>query len=405
MKLSVYSEIGRLRKVLLHRPGKELEQLTPERLDKLLFDDIPYLKAAQREHDAFADALRENGVEVLYLKDLMAETLSGNVQLRKSFIRDFIKLSGPVAQHYEKELFKFLMDIESDSELVEKTMTGVSLKEIKKKGQSGFAMSISRDDRFAIDPSPNLYFTRDPFACIGRGVSFSRMYSHARQRETLYGSYIMREHSLFKGNVPAYYEQSLPFSIEGGDILNLGGGVLAVGISQRTEPEAIEILAQKLLLDEESGYKKVVAINIPSIRAYMHLDTVFTQLNENTFTIHPSILPSLRLYELSLNKRRQLRFTQFSSSFDRALAKVMDKDRINLIYCGGDDPVASEREQWNDGSNTLCIAPNKVVVYDRNSVTNDIFKAQGISTIEIPSSELARGRGGPRCMSMPLERD
>lgn len=404
MQLSVFSEISPLKKVLLHRPGPELEQLTPQRLDKLLFDDIPYLLGAQKEHDIFAETLRKNGVSVVYLKDLMAQTLDVSEEIKKSFIRDFIHLSGPVALHFEKETYQYLMGIEKSSDIVEKTMTGLLESELPLKGRSGFAQKINRESRFVLDPSPNLYFTRDPFAVVGKGVSFSRMFSFARQRETLYGKYIMQHHPDFAGNVPAYYESTLPFSIEGGDILNIGNGVLAVGVSQRTEPEAIEILAKRLLSAEDSGYQSILALSIPNLRAYMHLDTVFTQVDEACFTVHPGILHSLKCYRISLSKNGRVLFKELSASLDKVLAKEMKKDKVSLIYCGGQDAVAAEREQWNDGSNTLCIAPGKIIVYDRNTITNHIFRENGISTIEIPSSELARGRGGPRCMSMPLVR-
>jgi arginine deiminase len=261
-----------------------------------------------------------------------------------------------------------------------------------------------QDTRFLLDPIPNLYFTRDPFTVIRSGVAFSHMRAPARQRETIYGRYIMAHHPEFKGGVKAWYHQDIPYSLEGGDVLMVGDGLLCVGISLRTDAEAIEILAQRLISDPESGVSRVLAMDIPSIRAYMHLDTVFTQLDKAVFTVHPGILPVLRCFLLE-KKGDELCAREMKGSLEQILAGAMGIPRVTLIRCGGQDMIAAHREQWNDGSNTLCISPGTVIVYDRNRVTNRILQDHGIKTIEIPGSELARGRGGPRCMSMPLWRD
>ena len=255
-----------------------------------------------------------------------------------------------------------------------------------------------------LDPIPNLYFTRDPFACIGEGVSLNAMYSPTRRRETIYGQYILKYHPDFAGQVPFYYRREDPFSIEGGDILNLSPQLLAVGISQRTTPEAIEILARNIFRDETAEIRTILALDIPNLRAFMHLDTVLTQVDRDTFTVHPEILGSLRVYRMTSGGRDSLQVTERTGTLEEILAGEMGLPRVKLIRCGGGDRVASEREQWNDGSNTLCIAPGKVVVYDRNYVTNAILRDNGIQVLEMPSSELSRGRGGPRCMSMPLRR-
>ena len=255
-----------------------------------------------------------------------------------------------------------------------------------------------------LDPIPNLYFTRDPFACIGEGVSLNAMYSPTRRRETIYGQYILKYHPDFAGQVPFYYRREDPFSIEGGDILNLSPRLLAVGISQRTTPEAIEILARNIFRDETAEIRTILALDIPNLRAFMHLDTVLTQVDRDTFTVHPEILGSLRVYRMTSGGRDSLQVTERTGTLEEILAEEMGLTRVKLIRCGGGDRVASEREQWNDGSNTLCIAPGKVVVYDRNYVTNAILRNNGIQVLEMPSSELSRGRGGPRCMSMPLRR-
>ena len=404
MPICVRSETGTLEQVLLHRPGAELEQLVPGELERLLFDDIPYLQAAQKEHDAFAEMLRHNGTQVLYLEELMAQTLAADPQVRRRFVRQFIEEGGRIARHFQPALYEYLTAL-ADDELVRRTMTGVSMEEFLPEGQQGALVSLTRGShRFVLDPIPNLYFTRDPFACIGEGVSLNAMYSPTRRRETIYGQYILKYHPDFAGKVPFYYRREDPFSIEGGDILNLSPRLLAVGISQRTTPEAIEILARNIFRDETAEIRTILALDIPNLRAFMHLDTVLTQVDRDTFTVHPEILGSLRVYRMTSGGRDSLQVTERTGTLEEILAGEMGLPRVKLIRCGGGDRVASEREQWNDGSNTLCIAPGKVVVYDRNYVTNAILRDNGIQVLEMPSSELSRGRGGPRCMSMPLRR-
>ncbi|MBO6093521.1 MAG: arginine deiminase [Oscillospiraceae bacterium] len=405
MAICVKSEIGALKKVLLHRPGKELEHLIPEELERLLFDDIPYLTLARQEHDTFAAILREQGTEVVYLEDLMAETLRANPGLKEIFIRQFLHEGGPFAQNHEKELFAMLTALKDERELVLKTMSGVTSEEMKDELRAGPLTSLTRERRqFLLDPIPNLYFTRDPFASIGYGVSIHRMYSVTRCRETIYGDFIMRYHPDYAGKVPFYYDRNDPFHIEGGDILNLREDLLAIGLSQRTSPEGIELLARKLFSNENCTVRRILVLDIPNMRAFMHLDTVFTQVDRDKFTIHPDILNSLRIYELC-REGQKMQARELSAPLEDVLKDALDLEKVTLIRCGGKDNIASAREQWNDGSNTLCIAPGKVIVYNRNYVTNEILRSHGLKVFEMPSSELARGRGGPRCMSMPLIRE
>lgn len=406
MGVHVKSEIGRLKRVMLHRPGRELEQLVPGELERLLFDDIPYLKTARQEHDQFARILRDNGVEVVYLEDLMAETLRTSETLKEAFVDEFICDSGKYALRNQERLKAYLMSITDEKALVEKTMEGIHMEEIGSAGTSPLVDLVRESSRFAADPIPNLYFTRDPFACIGDGVSINKMYSATRRRETIYGKYIINHHPDFAGQVPKYYLRDDLFSIEGGDILNLSSRVLAIGISQRTTPEAIELLAKRVFADEASDVEVVLALDIPNLRAYMHLDTVLTQVDADKFTVYPGILGSLRMYEIRRGDQPDtLRVEELDQGLAEVLAAYLGRDKVSLIHCGGRNGVASEREQWNDGSNTLAIAPGKVVVYDRNHITNQILREQGVQVLEISSSELSRGRGGPRCMSMPLYRE
>ena len=406
MAIQVKSEIGRLKKVMLHRPGKELEHLVPEDLERLLFDDIPYLKAAQNEHDLFAGILRGQGVEVVYLEDLTAETLEQDTDIKKKFISQFIEEGNVTDKNVRENLTSFLMDIPDTTELVLKMMSGVREDELKVRTRGPLVNLLKTESQFLLDPIPNLYFTRDPFACIGNGVSLNRMYSRTRRRETIFGEYVLRYHPDFAGKTPLYYERNLPYSIEGGDILNLSSRALAVGISQRTTAEAVELLAQNIFSKEGTYIEKTLALDIPAIRAYMHLDTVFTQVDYDKFTIHPGILSTLRIFEIRKGDSwGGLKVEEKDGTLEKILADCLGLDKVTLIHCGGKDRIASEREQWNDGSNTLCIEPGKAIVYDRNYVTNQILRENGIRVLEMASSELSRGRGGPRCMSMPLERE
>lgn len=405
MAIHVKSEIGKLKKVMLHRPGQELEHLVPEDLERLLFDDIPYLKTAKIEHDMFAEIMRGQGVEVVYLEDLTADVLK-NPEKKEQFVREFIAEGGASAAKVRDQLYDYLMKISDEKELVLKTMSGIRASELNVKMSCPLVSLVKKESQFLLDPIPNLYFTRDPFACIGNGVSLNRMYSRTRRRETLYGKYILKYNPDFAGKVPFYYDRDMDFSIEGGDILNLSNKVIAIGISQRTTPEAIELLAQNIFVDKASEIETIIALDIPAVRAFMHLDTVCTQVDYDKFTIHPGIMQTLRIFEIKPGDRKgQLKVTESDAMLSDILAKYLELDKVTLIKCGGKDRIASEREQWNDGSNTLCIESGKVVVYDRNYVTNEILRQHGIEVLEMASSELSRGRGGPRCMSMPLERE
>lgn len=403
MSINVRSEIAPLKKVLLHRPGKELEQLVPNALERLLFDDIPYLQGAQQEHDHFAQTLRNQGVEVFYLSEMTAQTIDTCDSLREQFVLDFIRRSGAVAESYRRELSELLLALPTH-EMVLKTMTGVRFDELPKRSKNSLASIRHNRTHFVLDPIPNLYFTRDPFASIGHGVSVHHMYSLTRNRETIYSDYILHYHPDYAGRVPFYFTPEESFSLEGGDILNLSAQTIAVGISQRTMPEAIERLAMNIFSDEDAQIRRVLAFDIPSRRAFMHLDTVLTQVDADKFVIHPSILDSLKIYELTPAKNG-LKVRECGRSADRVLAEACGVEQVKLLRCGGGDMIASQREQWNDGSNALCIKPGTIIAYDRNYVTNRLLEDEGVEVLKIPSGELSRGRGGPRCMSMPLCRE
>ena len=409
--INVKSEIGPLKKVLLHRPGVELLNLTPDTLGRLLFDDIPFLPDAQKEHDEFVSILRENGVEVVYLEDLMADVLKINGNIEDKFIRQFILEAGIKTPKYKNLVFEYLKSFNDKKELVLKTMEGIKVGEIpreKREVEQSLVDLVSEESNFLADPMPNLYFTRDPFASAGNGIILNKMYSVTRSRETIYAEYIFNYHPDFKGKVEKYYDRYLPYHIEGGDVLNLNEHILAVGISQRTEAGAIDELAKNIFKNENSQIDTILAFNIPVSRAFMHLDTVFTQIDYDKFTFHPGIMETLQVFEITEgdipDSDEDLNVKEIKGSLDEILERYL-KRKITLIPCAGGEKISSEREQWNDGTNTLCIAPGVVVVYNRNNITNNILREHGLTVYEMHSAELSRGRGGPRCMSMPLIRE
>jgi arginine deiminase len=395
-KVKVYSEIGALKTVLLHRPGEEIENLIPEHLSRLLFDDIPFLKAARKEHDNFAKVLEDNGVEVLYIEDLTSEAIK-DIAVKEAFLHQVINESEVTDNGIMKELKRYLNSL-SDKDMIDKIIAGIRKKEI--------GLSEENDEYpFIMEPMPNLYFTRDPFASVGRGITLNSMKNFIRHRETIFGKYVFEHHPDFKNsNIPLWYNRNEKFSIEGGDELILSNEVVAIGNSERTSTEAIKRVA-KNLFEAGEDFKTILMFDIPKSRAFMHLDTVFTMIDYDKFTVHEGIEGNLKVSAFSYDyKNKDLRVTEEVDSLERILSKYLKKE-IMLIRCGGGDRVISRREQWNDGSNTLAISPGKVITYERNYITNEILDKHNVQVISIPSGELSRGRGGPRCMSQPLVRE
>jgi len=405
--LHINSEIGPLKSVLLHRPGKELEGLTPDYLERLLFDDIPYLEKAQAEHDAFAEVLRNRGIEVLYLDEMVTEALQDG-EVRHRFVSEMVRASKQGDRRVTHALVEYLMAMDT-KDMVHKVMAGVRKDEVPlpDEDQSQLHHFFTTDYPFYLDPMPNLYFTRDPAATIGGGLTINKMHWPARRRESMFMEYIINHHPRFAGHhIPVWYDRHGRFSMEGGDELVLSREVVAIGVSERSTPEAIEKTAAKLFA--QSDFKKVLAIEIPKSRAFMHLDTVFTMIDYDKFTIHPAILKdggTLNVYSIEKTDTPDKPTITHHTDLARVLADALQKPSVTLIPCAGGEPVAAAREQWNDGTNTLAIAPGVVVTYNRNYVTNGILRDMGIEVIEVEGAELGRGRGGPRCMSMPLWRE
>lgn len=403
--IHVYSEIGKLKTVMLHRPGKELENLAPDILHRMLIDDIPYLKIAQEEHDAFAHVLRQQGIKVLYLEDLLAESLTDE-KVRRAFLDQLLDESSIKKQDpLHQLLLNYLQELPT-KEMVKTVIAGIRKSAIHNSTPSLADLAEEPDYPFYLDPMPNVYFTRDQQAAIGSGMTINRMTFRARRRESLFMETILKNHPDFKNaTIPVWRDRYHHGRLEGGDELVLNNHVLAVGISQRTSATAITDLAHNLF--GHSSYDTILAIKIPHNHAMMHLDTVFTMINYDQFTVHPFILDKagkIDIYVLQPDDHNGVKITE-KNDLVQVLKENLHLSELDLIPTGGGDPIAAPREQWNDGSNTLAIAPGEVVTYDRNYVSNDLLRKHGIIVHEIRSSELSRGRGGPRCMSCPLIRE
>ena len=400
-----FSEIGPLKKVLMHRPGEEFLNLTPNTLERLLFDDIPYLKIAQQEHDAFANALRAEGVEVVYLTDLAAEAIeAGGKGVRRKFLEQFIAEAGVTSPKIAKHCFDFLNGIKDTRDMVKKCIAGIDISELKKVSSvSGFY--ATRDTgKMIMEPIPNIYFQRDPMATIGHGATVHKMWSVTRTRESIFAEYIYQYHP-FYDDVKLYYDREEPYSIEGGDIEVLSKEVVAIGISQRTEPDAIANFSRKLFKDKSNEFKYVLAIDIPDERSFMHLDTVMTQVDVDKFAVQDAIMDISTIYEISEGKGGEIEIMEIHQSLAKVLEKYLHLNHVELIKCGNGRRIDAEREQWSDGVNLICVRPGVVIAYDRNFVTNETLRKHGVKVIEVPSSELSRGRGGSHCMTMALVRE
>ena len=389
----VDSEVGRLRTVLLHRPGAEMKRLTPRNNDQLLFDGIPWVGRAQQEHDAFAQALRDHGVEVLYLTELLQDTLEYQ-PAREEAIAGV--LSGArLGDQLRRILEGFLTDL-TPEDLTHVLVAGLAHEELKT--GRGLVYQLMDRHEFVIDPLPNLLFTRDSSVWIQDRVAVTSLAMRARRRETALTRLVYAHHPRFEGS-ESVYEPNLEH-LEGGDVLLLAPGVLAVGTGERTTPAGVERLARRAF---DTGIAHtVLAVPIAQDRATMHLDTVCTMVDVDKVVMYPAVAYSLTAYTVT-SENGDLRVSR-ARPFLEAAAQAMGIERLNVIDTGL-DPVTAEREQWDDGNNTLAVGPRLAVAYERNVETNARLEAAGIEVIRIEGSELGSGRGGPRCMSCPVLRD
>ena len=396
------SEVGRLRSVILHRPGPELQRLTPRNNDRLLFDGVPWVARAQEEHDAFAAALRERDVEVLYLTDLLTETLA-DPDARAAAVET--ALTGPSGIHLGDPLRAYLramLDDATPAELTALLTAGVRNDEVRPGLTTGtLVSSLLPDDAFLIDPLPNLLFTRDSSVWLPDRVAITSLTMPARKRESQLTELIYHFHPRFAGTERMHGHHLE--HVEGGDVLLLAPGVIAVGVGERTTPAGAERLARQLFAHGLAT--TVLAVPIAQERATMHLDTVCTMVDVDKVVMYPNIADTLVAHAVTPREPGAPDLAVAPAEpFLVAAAKAMQIDTLHRIDTGL-DPVTAEREQWDDGNNTLALAPRLAVAYERNDGTNARLEDAGIEVIRIAGSELGSGRGGPRCMSCPVHRE
>ncbi len=396
-----FSEIGRLQTVLVHRPDVEVAQIMPDFFDEMLLDDMPHVPLAQADHDVFAETMRKNGAAVLYLSDLFCESVAEE-SVRHAYVEDYITASRVKGETVKQAVREYLCPLAPEA-LFRAVSRGILRRDLAFFKPTPIPLAVGDPYPFVVDPMPNMYFTRDVAISIGTGMLISTMSMHSRERETLFIRYIHDHHPLFQAHeVPLWSDAALCYGIEGGDVLILSDKVLAIGCGERTSIAAVECLANRVFAH---GYERILVFNNPRSRTFMHLDVLCTMVDHDTFLTHPCIYEKqFDVYELT-GRPGRLQISLTTDPVDKIFARALGLPSVRFVEMGGGDPIIAAREHWNMGSNSLTLSPGHIITYDRNDVTNNLLAKAGIRVETVPGGELCRGRGGPRCMSMPLKRE